>query len=565
MTGTRWRRTRERLLAPAVAVVLGAVAVVVIGQRIVNPDGASYLAISRHWADGDWSAAVNGYWSPLLSLLFVPVDLLGISLVAASKAFSVLTAAAAIGALQRLMRVGGTDPTISTIGACPFVVFAALDNLTPDLLMATLLVLFVAEIVGGLERPWTAGLLGGAAFLAKAYALPFMIAYLAATTVAVVVWRRLRDPHESDAALAEDDRLRTARGADAGDLVRIVVAASVVGIIALGWSITISIDAGHPTFSTAAEYNSAITRPGSQGLPYDYIGMIEPDQPSAFWGWEDPPEIVPDEIPTEDFPESPQGDSAEAEATRPPSSGASRVERLVDNTEETVRSFALVLGSAIAAVIIVAWAVVSVSVDRWRPRLRGRSAQRSDRRFATILHLSLATAIYLGGLLVLVVDARYLFFAMLVVVAITGIGLSALADRVPRRMRAVVALAAVAALATAGRSGVALYRLDERADRINSIDEFLSAVDVDGRRVASSPSSLTRFGARCLAEGCVYLGAPVGRDRAGLAEQLDEFDVDVFVVDLGLDIEVPEQARLIAESDDVGYAIYDVSVVAAPS
>lgn len=37
----------------------------IAGRFYVNPDGVSYINLSDAYARGDWSAAVNGYWSPL--------------------------------------------------------------------------------------------------------------------------------------------------------------------------------------------------------------------------------------------------------------------------------------------------------------------------------------------------------------------------------------------------------------------------------------------------------------------------------------------------------------------
>ena len=49
-------------------VILG-LAHAVASRHTMNPDGISYLEIGQRIAQGDWSAAINGYWSPLYSLL----------------------------------------------------------------------------------------------------------------------------------------------------------------------------------------------------------------------------------------------------------------------------------------------------------------------------------------------------------------------------------------------------------------------------------------------------------------------------------------------------------------
>ncbi len=544
----------ERFGAPFVTLVVAIVAIVLLEQRAVSSDGASYLAISRHWAEGEWTTAINGYWSPLLSLLIAPAAILGIPLIAAAKIFAGATSVAAICAVQRLMRVGGADPTIAAIvavGASPFAVFAAIDNLTPDLLMATLLVLFVAEMVGGLQRPVVAGLLGGAAFLAKAYALPFIVVY--PIVVAVAAGALVRFARRGDRGHDAAERMRWA-------LRRLLRTAAVAAAIAVGWSALISIDEGRVTFSTSAEYNSAISQPGSPGNPYSYAGLIDPDHPTAFWGWEDPPKIVPEEEPVGD--DASAGASATIETRTETTTTPGRVDRVTDNIVEAARSSALVAGSVIAAVITLLWASIAAVATL---RERRASVKGAARSVSTILHLGLATAVYVSGLLVLVVNARYLYFAMLLAVAIGALGVSELAVRFPDRRRAVLALALILAMATAGRSSVALYRLDERADASNQLDDFLSGTDLEGLRISSSPVDLTGVGARCLDEGCVYLGRPIGRDADVLAGQFAEFDVDVFIVRTGVDVEIPVGARLLDRSDAVGLIVYDVSAVETPS
>src|SRR3989344_5107253 len=49
-------------------VILG-LAHAVASRHTMKPDGISYLEIGQRIAQGDWSAAINGYWSPLYSLL----------------------------------------------------------------------------------------------------------------------------------------------------------------------------------------------------------------------------------------------------------------------------------------------------------------------------------------------------------------------------------------------------------------------------------------------------------------------------------------------------------------
>lgn len=287
--------------------------------------------------------------------------------------------------------------------------------------------------------------------------------------------------------------------------------------------------------------------------------MIEPAEPSAYAGWEDPAQMLRS-VERSD----PTGESVvETDPRDEPSGSANRVERIIDNVDEALRSSALVTGSAIAAVVTVAWFFISwvVTAVRRHRSPDGGPTPDPDRRRSAAFDLSLVTAVYVGGLLVLAVQARYLYFAMLVAVAVAGLGLSRLACRSPRWRRGAFALAIVVALSTAVRPAVAIVRLDDRASDFQSIERLFADVDVENRRVASFPPLLSDIGSRCFADDCVYLGAPRLDGGATLAAQLDAFDVDVFVVDAGRAIEVPPGSEIIARSPDASLVVYDVSDV----
>ena len=45
---------------------------------MTGADGLNYIAIAQLYADAQWEAAVNAYWSPALSLLMAPFVVVGI-------------------------------------------------------------------------------------------------------------------------------------------------------------------------------------------------------------------------------------------------------------------------------------------------------------------------------------------------------------------------------------------------------------------------------------------------------------------------------------------------------
>ena len=62
---------RLRLALWALAAGLGGLEAFA-GRHVVNPDGIAYLDIADAYGRGDWTSALNAYWSPLYSWLLAP-------------------------------------------------------------------------------------------------------------------------------------------------------------------------------------------------------------------------------------------------------------------------------------------------------------------------------------------------------------------------------------------------------------------------------------------------------------------------------------------------------------
>ena len=65
----------------------------------VAPDAASYLTIARKYRASEFSDAINGYWSPLLSWLVAPLLCLGAPMDVTGKCLEVAIGAGALSAV----------------------------------------------------------------------------------------------------------------------------------------------------------------------------------------------------------------------------------------------------------------------------------------------------------------------------------------------------------------------------------------------------------------------------------------------------------------------------------
>lgn len=152
-------------------------------QYYIDPDGTAYLTIARRYATGDYTTAINGYWSPWACWLTALLMKTGIAAIPASVAVNATGAVGYLFISQSFFLKYGLDRRQQWLLAgalCIFLCFAIFWQSFDDLwecffLLAALRVLVARDFA---TRPflWVAyGTLGALGYFAKAYALPFFI------------------------------------------------------------------------------------------------------------------------------------------------------------------------------------------------------------------------------------------------------------------------------------------------------------------------------------------------------------------------------------------------------
>jgi 4-amino-4-deoxy-L-arabinose transferase-like glycosyltransferase len=177
-------------LLPLLLFALAATAIYPYFQYRIISDDISYLAIARRYLQGDYTTAVNGYWSPLnIWLLVLLVKASGWPLLFASYFLNALSFAGLLVLCIRLSTRFISDRfEILGLGICLALFWAAnipvthfADALNSFLLLACLLVLLNKNF---LDKPvlWILfGLLSAVAYFSKAYSfyiLPLSTALL---------------------------------------------------------------------------------------------------------------------------------------------------------------------------------------------------------------------------------------------------------------------------------------------------------------------------------------------------------------------------------------------------
>jgi len=186
-----------RIWVWAIAIVLALVQAWT-SRHFVNPDGVSYLDLSDDYAAGRWSAAINGYWSPLYPILLAamravvhPAPFMEATAVHFMNSILFLAGLAAFELLLRELRV---DNALQRIAAYAILLFAGLSLIgirviTPDLLLlmwCCIIGALVVREIRGDAGVGTFALLGaslGLAYLTKAVMFPIGVFTLFVTVL----------------------------------------------------------------------------------------------------------------------------------------------------------------------------------------------------------------------------------------------------------------------------------------------------------------------------------------------------------------------------------------------
>jgi hypothetical protein len=151
----------------------------------INFDGLSYVGIARHLHDGDVHASINGFHSPLLSWLIAAASFLGsANYVHIGKVINIgafLLSLSLLYVLTEKLWHSRLAASLAVLmftlgrGLAPF----AVSLITPDFLFAALTLLYFTVLLRCLRnerwQDWLfLGCVHGLAFLAKAFALPWL-------------------------------------------------------------------------------------------------------------------------------------------------------------------------------------------------------------------------------------------------------------------------------------------------------------------------------------------------------------------------------------------------------
>lgn len=152
-------------------------------QYYIDPDGTSYLTISKWYASGEYSKAINGYWSPWACWLTAVLIKQHIAAIPASV---IVNAVGGLGFLFisqsffLLLGVNRTFQWVFNLTLAAFLPYAVFWQSFDDLwecffLLASLRVMLTNEYKSSALLWLLNGFIGALAYFAKAYSFPFFI------------------------------------------------------------------------------------------------------------------------------------------------------------------------------------------------------------------------------------------------------------------------------------------------------------------------------------------------------------------------------------------------------
>lgn len=416
MDATGCRKPWVALAAVLVGYAGLAAAVQVRCADLLSSDGECYLRMAAYYARGDFRHAIFGHWSPLGGWLMVPAVAAGMAPRVAMRIWIGLWGATAVVGVWRLagrFDLKGWLRTAVTACAALLAVEFSADHRV-DLLLAALLLLYLDAAMDERllsSRRWAlgAGALGGAAYLAKLYALPFFAAHF---TIIVLLRGR----------------------ASRATWTRRTAGAWLLGVagfaaVAAPWATVLSVKLGHATLGTAAGTSYALVGPGSGDARQRAIQGLRKPPPDAYNVWQDATQ-----------------DAARPEQAAP--SPLSSGEALMAQLRVAWRNAGLIAAHlASADRLHLGLAALVLTALAW-PLTRGR-----ERRFQYAAVLS-AVVVFCGGYALIQAENRRYFWFVFLALAVLAFHLAALLPALvgrrrtaPRWLAVLVALVVLASFA----------------------------------------------------------------------------------------------------------------------
>ena len=474
----------------------------------INPDGICYISLARNLSEGRAYDSVSSWWSPLISWCIAPLLSAGVDGLAAARivlvAWGAVLLVGAIVLTRRLTSLRGPWLFLPAVVIALVAAHRSIREITPDIIVGACLMLYFSATLHPrlLESRWRqllCGLLGGVAFLAKAYALPFVFVHF--TFILLLRWR-LDRAEKSDAAPQP-------AGRESG--VRALLKAWGLGmagllLITAPWIGVISYKDGTPTITSAGRGTHSRRTPDAGLWPPE--DRLRAPMPGHSFSWETPHAYAPDARATS------QSGQFLANQTAMIRAGVRKAGWVISQFDRLRLAFGLVLALPVFAFL-----------------LRSR---RDD--LVRCLWLLATVGFYCSGYALILVKERFITPVLLPPICILCFHFaSVLAARISAwKKPAGIGVACVTAVVLALSFGYMTVRQIERDQTMGGhVIRYRPIARQLLKRGSSGPMASTDYWNGLYIAyhyGRTYLGSPATGDLTECEAALDEHGVDVFLV-----------------------------------
>lgn len=276
------RNTSSMIIMILVLIVYSLLIIFTQHYERLTADTTLYLDLAEKYITGDFANAINGYWGPLLSWLFIPFLYFKVSPVTAVTALNLIVGSFTIlGTWILSYRFEFSEKIRGAIilSLLPIMLYYALVGLF-DLLLLCFLVYYLGIIFSHdyndkLSKGIFCGILGALAYFSKSYAFPFFLVHFLIMNVLHYI-----------RSSAKSEKRNVMKNAISGIVVFAVISSL--------WIAAISMKYDHLTFSNQGKGNFAPIGPDDpeqgfvRGVVIFHKGLFPPTNDTATSAWEDP-------------------------------------------------------------------------------------------------------------------------------------------------------------------------------------------------------------------------------------------------------------------------------------
>jgi hypothetical protein len=178
------RNFRPSLAPVLILIVVGALLLPLYRFQI-NQDAITYISIAQKYVRGDWYNAINGHAYPLISWILAPFIICGIDPLLSSKIINLGIGAVILYTVAVFCSRLGLNRRLTVLcQLCilPGILYFAFTLITPDLLLSVILLFYhICALAPAYSKKmrygFLCGLIGGIAYLAKNYSMPFFLCH----------------------------------------------------------------------------------------------------------------------------------------------------------------------------------------------------------------------------------------------------------------------------------------------------------------------------------------------------------------------------------------------------